>query len=79
MYDGAWVDAGWDTGDLAPDWRPGPLRPTHGDWGARDHVAGPTAELSQLACREGLLVVELEVGRQWTDTAVDCLTTGWDL
>ena len=79
MDDGAGVDAGGDAGDLGPGWRPGAVRPTPRHRGAGDHEAASTAELGQVAGREGFLIVKVEVGGQRGHSALDCLTTGRDL
>ena len=77
--DGPGVDAGGETGDLAPGWRPDTVRPAPGHRGPGDHEAGSTAELGQVPSSEGFLIVEVEVGRQTGHSALDCLTPGRDL
>ena len=77
--DGARVDAGRHAGDLGPGRGPAPVRPAPRHGGARDHEAGPTAELGQVAGREGFLVVEMEVGGQGGQSAQDWLTPGSQL
>ena len=76
MDDGAGVDAGGEAGDLGPGWRPDAVRPAPRHGGPGDHEAASTAELGQVAGREGFLIVEVEVGGQRAHSALDCLTSG---
>ena len=61
MDQSSWIRTGSDTGDGGPGWRPGSITLTPGHRRPLHHEPGPAPELGDVAHRELLGVVQLQV------------------